>query len=40
MHYFDETDDTETRIGKVIGDFLAVAVVLCIIVLSLSPIFR
>jgi hypothetical protein len=40
MKYFDETDDTETRVGKVFGNFIAAAVVICKIVLSLSPTFR
>jgi hypothetical protein len=40
MHYFQASDGTPERIGKVIGDTLASLMILIVLLLALNTIFR
>jgi hypothetical protein len=40
MPYFDESQDRESRIGKVVGDIIAALIYLSLIALALNIIVR
>jgi hypothetical protein len=40
MPYFDENQDRETRIGKVLGDIFAALIYLAVVLLALNIVFR